>query len=332
MENKISIIIPIRNEENYIKECVESILNFDYPKEYLEILFVDGMSEDKTIEILNEYQKTFSYIKILKNRKRIVPVAMNIGIKEAKGEYICRLDAHAKYPVNYIRKLLYWSKKLNADNVGAVCMTSIKNDWNISKAIQFVMSDKFGVGNSLFRTGIDKPIEVDTVPFGFYKKEVFDKIGLYDERLVRAQDLEFNKRLKANNGKIYLLPDIQCIYFPRENMKSFYKNRFETGRWVVLSSFFTNSLKSISIRHLVPLLFILIVLFSFILGIVNPLFFYFFLFLLVSYSSILFLRAWLIKNSFLLASYILWAYFILHFSYGLGSLKALIEIMMRKIK
>jgi len=176
----ISIIIPVRNEEAHIQECLESIIDFDYPQKLLEIIFVDGVSEDNTVRIIERYMEKYPHIKIIENKKKIVPIAMNLGIKVAKGEYICRLDAHAKYPPDYISKLLQWSQKLDADNVGAVCITDIKSQTNTAKAIQFVMSDKFGVGNSLFRIGVKEPLEVDTVPFGFYKKEVFDKIGLYD--------------------------------------------------------------------------------------------------------------------------------------------------------
>ncbi|MGB7403201.1 MAG: glycosyltransferase family 2 protein [Arcobacter sp.] len=332
MYKKISLIIPIRNEGSYISECIDSIINFDYPKEFLEAIFVDGVSEDKTVEIIDTYIQKYPYIKVIRNEKKIVPIAMNLGIKASSGEYICRLDAHAKYPKNYIAKLLEWSEKLNADNVGAVCITDTKSQTNTAKAIQFVMSDKFGVGNSLFRVGVNEPLEVDTVPFGFYKKEVFDKIGYYDERLIRAQDLELNKRLKKNSGKIYLIPDVTCIYYPRENYKSFFKNRFETGRWVMLSCYFTNSLKSISIRHMIPLVFSVSLIFSFVLGFITEKFFYIFWFILIGYSSILFFRALSIKKDILLTSNILIGYIVLHFSYGMGSLEGLFEIIIKKIK
>lgn len=327
MNELISIIIPIRNEEQYIHECIESIINFDYPKKFIEVLFVDGVSDDNTVNIIESYIEKYPYIKVLKNKKKIVPISMNIGIKAATGDYICRLDAHAKYPLNYLSKLLLWSQKLDADNVGAVCITSVKNDTNIAKAIQFVMSDKFGVGNSLFRVGVKEPLEVDTVPFGFYKKEVFENIGLYDERLVRAQDLEFNKRLKNENGKIYLIPDVECTYYPRENYKDFFKNRYETGKWIILSPYFTNNIKSISIRHLVPLIFCLSLILSFILGFIIEDFFYLFGFILLGYSSILFIRALNIKENLSLSLSILISYFTLHFSYGLGSLKGIYDVM-----
>ena len=329
---KISIIIPVYNEEAYIDDCVKSVISFDYPKEYLEVIFVDGNSSDKTVEIIQKYQIEYNYIKIINNPKKIVPISMNMGISASTGEYICRLDAHAEYPENYLSSLVYWSQTLNADNVGAVCNTGIKNDTNISKAIQFVMSDKFGVGNSLFRVGVKEPVEVDTVPFGFYKKEVFDNVGLYDERLIRTQDLELNKRLKKSGGKIFLVPEITCTYYPRETMQSFFKNRFQTGRWVILSPYFTNSLKSISVRHMVPLIFTFTLIVSFLLSFTNDIFYYIFFFILSFYSVVLFARAFFLKKNFLLSFHILLAYFNLHFSYGFGSLKAIYEVLVGKMK
>ncbi len=326
MNEKISIIIPVFNEEKYIEDCIKSVINFKYPKEFLEIIFVDGNSDDDTVKIIKKYVENDGFIKVIFNEKKIVPISMNLGIKEANGDYICRIDAHAKYPEDYIFKLLKWSKKLNADNVGGVCFTDVKSNTYTARAIKFVMSDKFGVGNSLFRIGTNKPIEVDTVPFGFYKREVFNKIGLYDERLVRVQDLELNKRLKKNNGKIFLIPDVECTYFPRENLKSIYKNRFQTGRWVILASYLTNSLKSISIRHLVPLIFSLSIILSLVLAGFHVFFLFFCFFLLVFYSILLFTRALVIKKFFILSINILIAYFVVHFSYGLGSLKAIFEI------
>jgi len=328
----ITIIIPVLNEEEYIEECIESILGFDYPKELLEIIFVDGISNDRTVDIIRKYQKDHDYIKILNNPKKIVPISMNIAIKNAKGDYICRLDAHAKYPINYISELFEWSQKLKADNVGAVCLTGVKSESNLVKAIQFVMSDKFGVGASLFRIGIKDVRESDTVPFGFYRRDVFDRIGLYDERLVRVQDLELNKRLKKNGGRIFLVPNITCVYYPRERLLSFFKNRFQTGRWVVLAAYLTNSIKSVSIRHLVPLSFTLLLTLSLSLSLVNKKYFLLTLLILFLYSTILFVRTLFIKKRTILSIYIVLIYFILHFSYGLGSLKAIFEIILKKLK
>ena len=331
MSVKVSIIIPILNEEKYIRTCLDSILQSDYPRSQMEILLIDGMSEDGTREIIVEYQRKYSVVKLLDNIKKIVPVAMNIGIQEAQGDYIVRLDAHAKYPKDYISSLLNWSIKLNADNVGAVCKTGLKSNTYVAKAIQFVMSDKFGVGNSLFRLGVTEPLEVDTVPFGFYKKEVFTDIGMYDERLIRVQDLEFNKRLKKNNGTIFLVPDVKCTYYPREDIKSFFTNRFQTGRWIILTAYYTKSIKSISIRHLVPLFFSLMIILGFISGVFSKTYWYTLIAIICVYGTILLTRAYKRKKDFLLSLHIILAYFILHFSYGLGSLKGILEVILNKL-
>lgn len=329
---KVSIVIPVRNEEKYIESCMRSILKFDYPYADTEIFFVDGMSSDKTAEIVGNYTKKYPHIRLLKNEQQIVPVAMNIGIREAKGDYVVRLDAHAEYPTDYISKLLEWSLKLDADNVGAVCLTDTISDSQTAQAIKFVMSDKFGVGNSKFRTGTQELLEVDTVPFGFYKRDVFKRIGLYDERLIRTQDLELNKRLKNAGGKIYLVPDVKCTYFAREDFKSFYSNRFLTGKWVILAAFYTNRLGSVSIRHLVPLVFVMMLAFfaasSFFCGYA----FFTLLTLLFGYSGILYFRAYDITKSPALALSILKAYFVLHMSYGLGSLCGIVSMLMNKLK
>jgi len=205
-KEKVSIIIPVLNEERYIGSCLESIVSNDYPKNLIEVLVIDGISSDKTRDIVKDYQRNYPFIKLVENPKKIVPAAMNIRISLAIGNYIIRADAYSIYPMNYIRKLIEWSEKLGADNVGAICKTDINYRNKKSNSIKAILSDKYGVGNSFYRIGSNEVREVDTVPFGCYKKDIFSNYGLYDERLVRNQDIEQNKRIKNKGGKIYLIP------------------------------------------------------------------------------------------------------------------------------
>ena len=183
---------------------------------------------------------------------------MNMGIKESRGNYIIRLDAHGVFPNNYFSELVNSSKKLDADNIGATWITDVKNKTPKTNAIKTVLSSKFGVGDSIFRIGgIEQAMEVDTVPFGCYKKDVFNKIGFYNYRLTRNQDIELNKRLKRNGGKIYLLPDLFSIYYARETFWGIANNNFGTGLWNILTVYITKRVTSLSLRHFIPLLFLL---------------------------------------------------------------------------
>ncbi|BCD60566.1 MULTISPECIES: glycosyltransferase family 2 protein [unclassified Nitratiruptor] len=326
----ISVIIPIFNEEKYIAKCLDSIIEQEYPKEKMEVLLIDGGSSDKTIDIIKQYQEKYPFFRLLHNSKKIVPTAMNIGIKNAKGEYIIRLDAHSSYPKDYLRKLIYWHKKLGADNVGGIVVTKVKNKTKTSNAIKNVLSDRLGVG-STFRSGVDAIKEVDTVPFGCYKKEIFNKIGLYDERLVRNQDIELNKRLKKMGGKIYLIPDIKATYYARETFKDLAKNSFENGKWNILTAYYTKTLSSLSLRHFIPLLFVLALLMSAVLSFFFSWLGYLFLFLLAFYLTIITLRSLQIKKDTSLLHQVL-AFLVLHFSYGFGSLAGLLDVLEMNIK
>jgi len=201
----ISIIIPCRNEEDYISPCLDSILAQDYARDRMEILVADGMSTDRTKDILLDYVKNHPTVHFFENPKKIVTMGLNILIKQSKGEFILRMDAHTKFPKNYISKCIQYIQEYKVDNVGGVIVTLPGNNTLSAKAIALAMSSTFGVGNSYFRTGVKEPRMVDTVPFGCYRREIFNKIGLFDEDMVRSQDAEFNLRLIKSGGE-----DIAC--------------------------------------------------------------------------------------------------------------------------
>jgi len=326
---KISIIIPCFNEEKHIAHCLDSILLSDYDRSNIEILVVDGMSSDKTREIVASYSKKYTYIKLLSNPDKIVPKAMNLAIKEAKGAYIIRLDAHASYPTNYFSKLIEWHQKLDADNVGCVIVTEVKNMNKKSASIKEILSHKFGVGNSDFRTGIKEVKEVDTVPFGCYKKEVFEQYGYYDERLIRNQDIELNKRIINGGGKIYLIPDVKCTYYARENFSDLAKNNFANGKWNILTAYYTKTLNSLSLRHFIPLLFLLSLLVPLFLSIFTAKFAYVALVSLSSYLALVIIMSFKLRGEETTIFYLIGSFLTLHLSYGLGSLVGIFSMSNR---
>ena len=324
----LSVICPIYNEEKYIANCIESILLQDYPKDDLEVLFVDGMSKDRTREIVAEYTRKYPFIRLIDNPEKIVPYAMNYGIRASKGEVIIRLDAHATYEKNYFSALVRRLNELGADNVGSVCKTDVLNKTPKTLAIREVLSNKFGVGNSVFRTGIDKVMEVDTVPFGCWRRDVFDKYGLYDLRLVRNQDIELNKRILRGGGKIFIVPDTYCTYLARETFKGLAKNNYGNGKWNILTVHYTKQVNSLSIRHFIPLAFVL----SLILPVIASIFYLPLIALAVLslIAYVLLLGSISIKLSFskkLNFFYLLASFLVLHLSYGWGSLVGICKVL-----
>ena len=323
----LSVICPIYNEEKYIAKCIDSILEQDYPKDDLEILFVDGMSNDQTREIVNSYIEKYSFIRLLDNPERIVPYAMNRGIEACKGDVVIRLDAHATYAKNYFSELVGSLKRLGADNVGCVCKTDVLNKTPKTLAIREVLSNKFGVGNSTFRTGIDKEQEVDTVPFGCWRRDVFEKYGLYDTRLVRNQDIELNKRITRGGGKIYIVPGTYCTYLARETYGKLAKNNYGNGKWNILTVYYTKQLKSLSLRHFIPLIFVLSLIVPSLAAIFWLPLIAVSLLSLVAYMCLLGgVSLKLAVNKKLSFGYLLLTFVVLHLSYGCGSLVGILKL------
>ncbi|MFM2226357.1 MAG: hypothetical protein RJA07_2559 [Bacteroidota bacterium] len=328
---KVSIIIPCKNEEKYIGKVIDNILAQDYSIANIEVLIVDGNSKDKTASIVDSYSNKFPQIKLLSNPKGFVPFAMNIGIKQAKGDVMIRMDAHAEYPNNYVSALLTNLKKLNADNVGGVWITTPGDTTLKAKAIAIALSNKYGVGNAMFRLGIDKPMETDTVPFGCYPMSVFEKIGLFDEEMLRNQDDEFNGRLVKNGGKIFLIPDIKIIYFARTTFSKLWKLYYQYGLFKPLVN---RKLKQpTNVRQFAPPILVSGIVINLLLCLWHPLFVVGLISLLGLYILISTQTAIENKN-FKLTPYLICSFMILHISYGIGYLQGFINFILlnKKVK
>ena len=324
----VSVVMPVYNEEKYIVKCIDSLLMQDYPIDKMEWIFVDGCSKDKTVEILNGYKEKYpSLIKVYDNPNKIVPYAMNIGIAASQGKYIVRLDAHADYESDYISKCIYYLENTDAENVGGIAET--KANGFMGNAIAKMLSSKFGVGNSQFRTNGDSGY-VDTVPFGAFRREVFSKYGGYDERLVRNQDNEMNFRIRKNGGKIYLANDIRFSYYCRDSIAGISTMAKKNGMWNIITMKLCPG--SMGVRHFIPFAFVLSVLGLSALSFVSP----WFAALLGAELSLYTLldiifsakQAKTIKEF----STLLILFPIFHVAYGFGSLLGITKLFSKKFK
>jgi glycosyltransferase involved in cell wall biosynthesis len=329
--SKISIIIPTYNEEKYISNCLDSILSQDYSEDTMEVLIIDGMSKDNTRNIVSEYCKHYSFIKLLDNPDKSVPHALNIGIKTSHGEVIIRIDGHCEYPINYISTLVRFLYELNADNVGGVWNTLPAKDNSICRAIAIGSSHKFGVGNSKHKVGVSKIIQTETVPFGCYHRDVFSKIGLFDEELIRNQDDEFNARLIKSGGKIFLIPSIVINYIARDSVRKMSKMYYQYGLFKPL----VNKKLGVpaTIRQFFPIVFLVGLIFGAILSLYSLMFLILYIIMISLYVflAILFSVTRAVKNKDWKLIFILpFVFFTIHVSYGIGYLVGIYNIIMKR--
>jgi lipopolysaccharide/colanic/teichoic acid biosynthesis glycosyltransferase/glycosyltransferase involved in cell wall biosynthesis len=221
----IDIAIPVLNEEKHLPGCLNSVLAFEKPLGVrLSIYVVDGGSSDGTKNIAAEYAALHPNIQVLENPGKIQSCALNIVLRRGTGEYVMRLDAHATYAPDYLMLCLKSALESGADNVGGVVKTLPGADTYSASVVQAITTHRFGVGNSEFRL---KPEAgpADTVPFGFFKRELFGKIGYFDERLVRCQDYELNRRITASGGRIWLNPAIRVHYYNQASFLAFLRKQ-----------------------------------------------------------------------------------------------------------
>lgn len=326
----VSIIIPCRNEGSFIGKCLDSIVEQVYPKELTEIIVVDGMSDDNTRRIIANTMLNHSFIKLLDNPLRIVPTALNIGIKAASGIIIVRMDAHNRYETDYISKCVKYLLEHDADNVGGVWVTLPAQDTLLAHSIAFALAHPFGVGNAHYRIGAKEPIYVDTVPFGCYNREVFDKIGLFDEDLVRNQDDEFNLRLIKNGGKILLVPDIVSYYYARDTLSKVARMFYQYGYFKPLVVRKVGGV--LTWRQMIPALFVACLIVTGVFSIfLKP---FLWLFLLI---ASLYLAANLgaslhvaVRKGLKFLPVLPAVFATLHFSYGIGYLKGIWDFLLLK--
>lgn len=268
----ITVIIPTLNEEKFISRCLDSIIVQTFPFKDMDVMVVDGGSKDKTREIVNQYHDKYENIRLLNNPGRIQSIAFNIGAKNSTASYIVRLDAHALYNSDYIEKCIDGLKAdSNRGNVGGRCIIQPFDDSLWANANAILNYSRFGIGGSAFRVGT-QPGNVDTVPFGAFPRSVFDKIGGMREDLPRAEDNEYNSRIRKAGYKVYFDPNIVSSYFARPTLKASCQQMYANGESI--GHLFYVDRESIGLRHLIPLLFVAGIICGTVLSLIWPVFFY----------------------------------------------------------
>jgi len=327
---KVSIILPVRNEESYIADCVRQIVNQTYPKDKMQILIVDGMSEDKTREIIGNFINSNNKvsIKLLNNEEKQRASALNIGIKEAEGDVIMRIDARTIILPDYVERCIDTLIETKADNVGGIQKPIVARGAKsfTQKAVALALSHFFGVGNAHFRIG-KKSGYVDTVYPGCFRREVFEKVGFFDEKsAVISEDADINYRIRRFGGKIYCNKDIIAYYYPRDNFRDLWRLYLRYGG--AKAGNLISRGKLTAGRQSIPPIFLLTLILLPILGIFYNILFYIWLLIGISYILIdIFVSLYLvlkceieekIRHPLSLFWRLLFVFPIIHFSWSIG--------------
>jgi len=250
---KVSVLIPCRNEVQHIENCIRNVFNFCSPNGGVEVIVIDGMSDDGTRDVLSRMKDKFPNLNIIDNPEKTVPHGMNLGILQAKGEYIIRTDVRCTHPKSYLRDLIELSERTRADNVGGV-LVPIGEDSYIEKSIALAYKSRIAMGGALRDRGNFRG-ETDTVYGGCFKRERLLEIGMYDEKMVRNQDDELSFRLREKGGKVIQDGGIKVQYHPRRSYWQLFKQFMQYGYWKV--PVIKKHPKQASLRHFLPVALVL---------------------------------------------------------------------------
>ncbi len=331
-QSDVTVIIPAFNEEKNIGEAIKSIVNQDWPGS-IEMVIVDGNSTDNTVEIIKQISLNLPAnrsIKILSNPKRFIPVSLNIACQNASHDIIVRLDGHTQAPPIYVTESVKALKEINYQGAtGGRCDIQAADSSRLSKAISIAVSHPLGVGNALYRTlksDREALIDVDTVPFGAFTKELWKSLGGYDETLLYDEDYDFNYRVGTKGYRIVLNSKIVLKYFARKDLAALWTQYYRYGYWA--NKFCLKHQMIPTFRRFIPAAFVLLVM---LLAFVN--FKALILFLTIYFGTILIVTGHegIKKRSFPLAVCLFPVFPTLHFSYGIGSIMSILTWIKDKV-
>jgi len=323
----VSIIIPCLNEVDFIENCLENMLSQEDVSGGYEVIVVDGMSDDGTREKLLSLAEKTETVRVVDNPRRIQAAALNIGIREALGDVIVRIDAHSRYEKDYVHSCVAALEETGADNVGGAWVA--KGNGYVSRAIAAAFNSPFSCGGALSHNP-NYEGWVDSVYLGCWKRELFDKIGHFNERLVCSEDEELNLRIAQSGGRIWQTKKSRSRYLPRDNVLNLWRQYFHWGHWKVFLMWEHRVI--IKWRHIVPVLFALFVSIGFPVAFLSTPFSIAYIGVLLTYGLFLAgasllcgrLRGW----DLVPILPVVFATF--HFAYGFGFLSGLWHVFVRR--
>jgi glycosyltransferase involved in cell wall biosynthesis len=257
MKPFVSVIVPCRNEAVSLGRSIRSILAQDYPADRMEVIVSDGRSTDTSLDVLAS--SADPRLRVIDNPERVTPFALNRAIQASRGDFILRIDAHSTIEPGYLSALVtFLEEHPQAWGAGGVMRTEPETPGPFRRAIPLVLSHRFGVGNSRFRTGgaaLDQPQRVDTVFNCCWRRDVFLRVGLFHEQLVRSQDIEMSARIGRAGGTLWMIPAARTTYFARVAFAGYLRHNWLNGIWSLLPAAYLGSLP-VGWRHLIPMIFV----------------------------------------------------------------------------
>jgi glycosyltransferase involved in cell wall biosynthesis len=303
---------------------LQSIVDSGYDKNLLEVFVADGLSTDNSKQIIQQFLAENSWIHFIENVNQTTPYALNAGIKKSTSDVVIILGAHSEiYPDFISQNIFYLNKYPECGCVGGYLENVYENE--TAEIVGAAMSSVFGVGNANFRIP-DKEGFVDTVAFGAYRKEVFEKIGLFDEVLTRNQDDDFNFRVTKVGYKIFLSPTIRCKYYVRASYQKLYRQYKQYGYWKVYLN--KKHRAFLSVRQLIPFLFVSFLLMGLLASCFNGVLRMIYLSGIATYCLLAFYFAFQKSIQLNNAAKIAATFFLLHWSYGVGYAKGLLDFIL----
>ena len=323
----VSFIVIARNAQAYLPNIFNDILNQDYPKDKLELILVDGQSKDKTLEIMNNFKNMHNdlKIKVLNNPMRILSSGWNIALSNSVGDIILRVDANSRVPSNFVKKNVETIIK-GHDIVGGETSTNRGNNQKLNLIILAELS-KFGGSPASFRNS-GKARYVNTLAYASYKKSIFETIGGYDERLIRNQDNEIHYRMRKAGFKFYYNPEIKSSHVSRVNLRALLKQKYSNGLWIGLTMGIQP--RCFNLRHFMPLFFLIAVIICILLGIIYADWSFFIALIVIYLIPALFFSFKSMQiskpNAKIRCLALPSLFFLMHFTYGLGTIIGLTKM------